>query len=203
MLLSPSRRAIFSGGRDYLDALKLRFPRASTILAESQRLKARSFELEQNYDRARQEYLALINEFPATPQGLETLVELPDFFRRIGQPEMASDWTQRCEERLRGLARDYANRQIGLQASSYLGTFLLRNGRVDEAIAQYDELRRQYPRSSQATDALIRIAMIYRNDKKDPSKALETLREFVKQYPRSVVTPRVEEEIAKLEKELS
>ncbi|MGB5106017.1 MAG: tetratricopeptide repeat protein [Candidatus Zixiibacteriota bacterium] len=189
----------YQDGRDHLEKLRQRFPRLANVQAQAQLLKARSFESEKNNERARQEYVALLNEFPNSIQALEVLAYMPEYFQRIGQPGLEQEWLRRSEQEIRNMAESNLNRRIGLQASSYLGTFLQRHNRFDDAITQFETLIKQYPRSPQAAEALYKIGYIYRNDLKKDDKALEAFREFLKQYPNSGVRPSVEAEIRKIE----
>ncbi len=54
-----------------------------------------------------------------------------------------------------------------------------------EAIAQYEFLRREYPGSRHRVEALFTIAQIYREDLEDNEHAKATFEEFLKRYPRS------------------
>jgi TolA-binding protein len=190
----------FQEGRDHLENLRERFPQLSNVQAQAQLLKARSFEDENNNERARQEYVALLNEFPNSIQALEVLAHMPEFFHRIGQTGLEQEWVRRSEQEFRKLAADNANSRTGLQAASYLGTFLQRQNRFDEAISQFETVIKQYPESPQAAEALYKIGYIYLKDLKNDSKALEAFREFLKQYPNSGVRPSVEAEVQKIEK---
>ena len=160
---------------------------------------AQSFEDQGEYDRAKQEYLNLINGYPNTQQSLESMMYLPDFFRKIGQPVLAEQWVTKTEEKLKDLAKNSGDKRVVLMASSYLATFYAHNKMYDQAIAQYTELRVQFPKSAQAANALLRVGMIYQFSKKDNVRALEAYKEFVKQYPTSVVRKTIEQEIRKLE----
>jgi N-acetylmuramoyl-L-alanine amidase len=53
-----------------------------------------------------------------------------------------------------------------------------------DAIGQYEFLRKEYPGSKQRFDALFTIGQIYADDLDDQAKARETFQEFLKQYPR-------------------
>ncbi len=189
----------YQAGRDQLDRLRQRFPNLANVQAQAQLLKARSFEDENNNERARQEYVTLLNEFPTSVQALEVLAHLPEYFRRIGQTGLEQEWLRRSEQEIRKLATGYASNRIGLQAASYLGTFLQRQNRFAEAITQFETVIKQYPESPQAAEALYKIGFIYRNDLKNDAKALEAFREFLKQYPNSGVRPSVETEIREIE----
>lgn len=189
----------YQEGRNYLDRLKERFRTVSGLQAQAQLARARSFEEEGNNERARQEYVALLNEYPLTAQALDVLVYLPDYFERIGQPRFQQEWTERAEQELRKIVDSQKNNQLGLQASSYLGTFLIRQKRFHDAIVQLETLRQDFPNTQEAATALMKIAVTYDKDLNDKARALETYREFLKQYPQSRVRSTVENEIRKLE----
>lgn len=187
-------------GRNYADQLKERFPRMVNLLADVQAMKAASFEAENNHERARQEYTRLLAEYPSTTQALKILVYMPEYMERIGQTQLQQEWTKRAEDDLRKIMNDNRNRRIGVEAASFLGTYLIKLKRYEEAINQFDFVRRQYPRSPEAALALVKIGMLYAEQLNNREKALEALREFLKQYPGSSVRSSVEEEIKKLEK---
>jgi TolA-binding protein len=189
----------YDAGREYLRTLTEAFPRATQLQIEVQRMLAQSFEEQGEFDRAKQEYLNLINGYPNTQASLESMMYLPDFFRKIGQPVLAEQWISRTEEKLKDLAKNSGDKRLILMASSYLASFYTQNKMYDKAITQYLELREQFPKSGQAADALLRVGMIYQFSKKDAVKALEAYREYLKQYPASVVRKKIEQEISKLE----
>jgi len=189
----------YDSGREYLHKLKDTFPQSTLLHVEAQQMLAHSFEDQGEYDRARQEYLNLINGYPNTQQSLESMMYLPDFFKKIGQPILAEQWVSKTEEKLKDLAKNGGDNRVILMASSYLASFYEHHKMYDQAIGQYVELRVQFPKSAQAADALLRVAMIYQFSTKDKVRALEAYKEFVKQYPTSVVRKTIEQEIRKLE----
>ncbi len=56
---------------------------------------------------------------------------------------------------------------------------------LEEAIGQFEFLRKEYPGSKYRVQALFTIAQIYKDDLNDNDKAKETLQEFLKRYPNS------------------
>ena len=55
---------------------------------------------------------------------------------------------------------------------------------LNEAIAQYKFLRREYPGSKFRFDALFTIGEIYKDDLDDPGEARSAFKEFLRRYPR-------------------
>ena len=189
----------YDTGREYLRKLTETFPRSQLLQIEAQRMLAQSFEEQGEYDRAKQEYLNLINGYPNTQPSLESMMYLPDFFKKIGQPVLAEQWVSKTEEKLKELAKSSSDKRLMLMAYSYLASFYSHHQMYDQAITQYRELRTQFPKSGQAADALLRVGMIYQFSKKDKVRALEAYKEYLKQYPASVVRKTIEQEIRKLE----
>ncbi|MGZ4789194.1 MAG: N-acetylmuramoyl-L-alanine amidase, partial [Terriglobales bacterium] len=62
------------------------------------------------------------------------------------------------------------------------------NHTLEEAIGQYEFLRKEYPGSKYRVQALFTIAQIYKDDLGDNDKAKDTLQEFLKRYPHSELT---------------
>ena len=56
---------------------------------------------------------------------------------------------------------------------------------LQEAVGQYEFLRKEYPGSKFRVQALFKIAQIYKDDLGDNDQARETLQEFLKHYPHS------------------
>jgi TolA-binding protein len=189
----------YDSGRECLHKLTDAFPRSTALQIEAQQMLAQSFEDQGEYDRAKQEYLNLINGYPNTRQSLESMIYLPDFFKKIGQPVLAAQWVSKTEEKLKDLAKNSGDKSVILMAFSYLASFYEHNKMYDKAVTQYLELRARFPKSTQAADALLSVATIYQFSTKDKVRALEVYKEFLKQYPTSVVRKTVEQEIKKLE----
>jgi TolA-binding protein len=189
----------YDTGRQYLRRLSETFPQSTYLQIQAQQVLAQSFEDQGEFERAKQEYINLINGYPNTKQAIDVMLYLPDFFKKIDQPVLAAQWVSKSEEKLSDLIKNSGDRRVVLMARSYLASFYVHHNMYDKAITQYLELRSQFPKSAEAADALLRTGMIYQFSLKDKARALDAYREFVKLYPASVVRKTVEQEIRKLE----
>ena len=117
---------------------------------------------------------------------------LPDFFKKIGQPVLAQQWIGKTEEKLNEMLRRVPTSGRRLWLSSYLASFYEHYEMYRSGHQPVSELAEKFPKSAQAADALLKVGMIYQFKKKDNPKALDVYREFVKQYPTSVVRRKVE-----------
>src|SRR6476469_1903138 len=69
---------------------------------------------------------------------------------------------------------------------------------LNEAIAQYKFLRREYPGSKYRCDALFTIGEIYKDDLNDGEQARATFEEFLKRYPHNRLAEDAQQAIVEL-----
>lgn len=72
---------------------------------------------------------------------------------------------------------------------------------LNEAIAQYKFLRREYPGSKYRCDALFTIGEIYRDDLNDPEQAREVFADFLHRYPHNRLVDDAKQAIAEIDRD--
>ncbi len=72
---------------------------------------------------------------------------------------------------------------------------------LDEAIAQYKFLRREYPGSKYRADALFTIGEIYKDDLNDPEQARGVFQEFLHRYPHNRLVGDAQQAVAELDRD--
>ena len=72
---------------------------------------------------------------------------------------------------------------------------------LNEAVAQYKFLRREYPGSKYRCDALFTIGEIYKDDLDDPDQARATFQEFLHRYPHNRLVEDAQQAIAELDRD--
>jgi len=72
---------------------------------------------------------------------------------------------------------------------------------LNEAIAQYKFLRKEYPGSKYRCDALFTIGEIYKDDLNDPTQAREVFQEFLHRYPQNRLMEDAQQAVAELDRE--
>src|SRR5205085_5638055 len=70
-----------------------------------------------------------------------------------------------------------------------------------DAIGQYEFLRREYPGSKQRFEALFTIGQIYREDLGDKDKAKQTFEEVIKRYPNNDLSQQAQDAIRQMAEE--
>src|SRR5579871_4820917 len=69
---------------------------------------------------------------------------------------------------------------------------------LQQAIAQYKFLRKEYPGSKYRCDALFTIGEIYKDDLNDPDQARATFEEFLHRYPQNRLAEDAQQAIVEL-----
>ncbi len=72
---------------------------------------------------------------------------------------------------------------------------------LNEAIAQYKFLRREYPGSKYRCDALFTVGEIYKDDLNDPGQARSVFQEFLHRYPNHRLAEDAQQAVAELDRE--
>lgn len=72
-----------------------------------------------------------------------------------------------------------------------------------DAVGQYEFLRREYPGSKQRFEALFTIGQIYREDLGDKEKAKQTFEEVIKRYPNNELAEQARDAIREMAEEAS
>jgi N-acetylmuramoyl-L-alanine amidase len=72
---------------------------------------------------------------------------------------------------------------------------------LNEAIAQYKFLRKEYPGSKYRCDALFTIGEIYKDDLNNPDQARSVFDEFLLRYPHNRLVPDAQQAIAELDRD--
>jgi len=73
---------------------------------------------------------------------------------------------------------------------------------LNEAIAQYKFLRKEYPGSKYRCDALFTIGEIYKDDLNDPEQARAAFKEFLKRYPHNRLAEDAQLAIAEIDRDV-
>ena len=72
---------------------------------------------------------------------------------------------------------------------------------LNEAIAQYKFLRKEYPGSKYRCDALFTMGEIYKDDLNDPEHARDIFQEFLNRYPHNRLVEDAQQAIAELDRD--
>ena len=146
-------------------ALALLAPAAATTTAHKRQVAASQFETAEQLREA-------LNGRPASERTQGEYQRVIDAYRRVYFTSPVSGKADASVVAVAELLAEMGRAQDNPKISQ-------------EAIAQYEFLRHEYPGSRHRIEALFTIAQIYRQDLDDNEHAKATFEEFLKRYPRS------------------
>jgi len=141
---------------------------------------ARSFEFQNNWDRAETEFKFLINNFPTSEQSLSTYLFLVDKYREQKRVIEAKRMEQRAETQYRELATTMPGTRVEAAALSYLAELARRRSDWPQAVEILGEVFEKFPTSEFGFRAAITASIIYRNNLGDSTAAANLIQELKK-----------------------
>lgn len=171
----------FAETRARLDEISDKFPRFFDAYPTAQLAKARSFDLEGNWDRAVTEYRFLIEHYQGSDEAMSTYLYLERHFAEDRRPAEADRWyRQGLQDYDTMISRGGPNAAKALTFKADL--FRQRKEWVDAA-ATLEELFNKYSDTRLGRQAILTASVLYREKLKDSKKA-DVL---VEQYKKSLL----------------
>jgi N-acetylmuramoyl-L-alanine amidase len=162
-------------------ALALLAPVAATTTAHKRQVAASQFETAEQLREA-------LNGLPANERTQREYQRVIDAYRRVYYTSPVSSKADASAVAVAELLAEMGRARDNFKISQ-------------EAIAQYEFLRREYPGSRRRIEALFAIGQIYREDLHDNEHAKATFEEFLKRYPRSHLADEASDALKEIESE--
>jgi tetratricopeptide (TPR) repeat protein len=141
---------------------------------------ARSFEFQDNWERAETEYKFLINNFPTSEQSLSTYLFLVDKYTEQKRVIEAERMEQRAEAQYLDLAATMPDSRVEAAALSYLAELARRRSDWPQAVELLSDVFDRFPTSEFGFRAAVTAAMIYSENLGDDPAADSLIQELKK-----------------------
>jgi tetratricopeptide (TPR) repeat protein len=171
----------YTEARAVLQDISVEHSRFYDNYPRAQLAKARSFELEGNWDRALTEYRFLIEHYAGTDEALSTYLYLERHFSKDRRPTEAERWyTQGLETFSQMATRDGlpAARALMYQADMYR-----QRSEWDQAARTLEQLFERFPDTNMGRQAILTAAVVQREKLRQPAVADS----LIERYKRSLV----------------
>jgi tetratricopeptide (TPR) repeat protein len=132
---------------------------------------ARSFEAENMWPMAENEFRWLIENFSTTEDAFNAYLTIADHYARTNESQMAETWYGRAEEFYNKMASQYSGTYVEASAISYKAEIARRNKKWEEAAQNLEELFRKFPQTEIGQKALLNAASAYREKLNNPARA--------------------------------
>ncbi|MBN1793395.1 MAG: tetratricopeptide repeat protein [Candidatus Omnitrophica bacterium] len=144
---------------------------------------ARSYELEDNWEKAEETYNAIEKEYPLSSASFQAPMMIAQHYLRSGETDRAGEIFATAIDRYNTIIEQNPDSELAAAAQDYISMSYLFQNKWEESIANLEELIANFPNSSRAATSLFAIASIYQNFLKKPDEALKAYESFITQYP--------------------
>ncbi|MDZ4723775.1 MAG: hypothetical protein SGI97_07725 [candidate division Zixibacteria bacterium] len=174
----------FADARAMLVQLEHRYPGYFAGNPSAQQAKARTFELEDNWERAEGEYRFLIEKYPDAPEAMSTLLFLAQHYADKGLNLESDKWYNRAEKHFDEIAAIHSGTAKEATALVFKAELFRQKRNWLQAAETFKRIFTSFPRTEPGRQAIVTAAQIYRDKLNDPVTA-EALMEELK---RSLMT---------------
>lgn len=166
--------------REVLNAIENRWPGYFKASPDAQYTKARSFELENNWERAETEYRYLIDHYAGSEQALAAYLYLAEKAQKEGRPAESEQWYTRAEKAYKTIITQKPGTRDEALALYFLADLHRQRKEWPEAASTLSKVFEKFPASIQGLRAAVMAAEVYR-DKLGNTRAADSLEMAVEQ----------------------
>ncbi|MDD5729699.1 MAG: tetratricopeptide repeat protein [Candidatus Omnitrophica bacterium] len=178
----------YEKARTQLRAITNKYKKSDIICAEAVFLAGKSYQLQDRWPQALEQYRKLIQQYPTTIKGLDVPVYIAEYYRVKFQPDKMLDAYKDAEAHYNNLAEKYPNSPLAYIANKLAAQCYVTTKDWDSAISAYSAMLEKYRGKVDMSDVLMDMALIYARELKDQLKSKETLGILLKDYPKSRFT---------------
>jgi len=155
------------------------------ICAEAVFLTGNTYQIQNKWDLALEQYRKIMQLYPVTPKGIDIPVYIAQYYKVKYQPDKMIAAYQEAIAHYKGLADKYRNTPMSYITSMLAGKCYIAIKDWQGAVGTFNSIITQYKGKVDLQEALITSALVYANELKDKVKAKEMLETLIKDYPRS------------------
>ncbi|RKX19922.1 MAG: hypothetical protein DRP51_06590 [Candidatus Zixiibacteriota bacterium] len=161
----------YSSCRETINYIKDRFYGFYMSDPAPQRYLALSFERQNEWNRAENEYQWLITNFPGTEAAFETYLTIAEHYDNLNNDRMADLWYDKADKFYLKMQAERKGSFIEASAISYRAEVARRRGDWENAAKRLEELFHRFPDKEVGLKSLNNAIDIYRNRLSNPAKA--------------------------------
>jgi tetratricopeptide (TPR) repeat protein len=169
--LAQMQKKQYEAARRTLVDLQDRYPGYYLANAQAQYLKARSFDLEGNWQRAETEYKYLIEQYDGSVQAMSTHLYLARKLKEMGRADESKLWYQRAEDYFDEVASRGSGTELEGKALMFKAELYRELKQWPQAAETLTEIYTKFPRTDVGRKAIVTAAQVYRDRLKQPATA--------------------------------
>jgi len=175
----------FEKARQHLDSMMGRYNNNPEINSQVLFMKGSSYQMENKWPSALEQYKKIIADFPLTKRGLETPIFIAQYYKNKFEPEKMRAAFDEAIAHYTGLAAKYPDSVAAFKSYTFISSCYSAMKNWPQAVKTLDAMVEKYTGKLKMDAVLMDIALIYKRELKDDAKAKEVLARLIKEYPKS------------------
>jgi tetratricopeptide (TPR) repeat protein len=157
--------------RETMDFIKKRYYGYFMSNPVPQDFMAKSFDREDNWERAEEEYFWLISNFPESREAFDAYLTIARHYDEIDNEQLSESWYRRAEEFYSRMQSQHAGTPVAASAISYKAEIARLQENWDRAAQLLEELYRRFPEQDVGRRGLVNAIHLYREKLDNPARA--------------------------------
>lgn len=175
----------YEKARAQIETVMNKYSKSEVICAEALFLAGKSYQIEDRWDSALQQYRKIMQEYPVTPRGLDIPIYLAQYYRFKYQPEKMIAAYEEAISHYRSLTDKYPGSPFDYNVRNLVSQCYVALKDWQGAIRSFNDIIERYNGKAKLDVILMDMALIYGKELKDEAKAKETLDRLIREYPKS------------------
>jgi TolA-binding protein len=176
---------MYNKARAQFSGITIKYKDNNTLCSEAIFFIGNSFEAEDKWDSALQEYKKIMDKYPVTPKGLEIPFYITKYYETKNELDKMIGAYKEAVAYYDSLSLKYADTQFGFLAMNLKAQSYMALKDWESAIGTYYDVLRKYQGKLPLDDVLMKIALIYDRQLEDKVKTKDILERLIKEYPKS------------------
>lgn len=175
----------YEKAREHLKATITKHASSEIVCSEAMFLLGNSYQTQDKWDMALEQYKGIVQKYPVTPKGLDVPVYIAGYYKTKYQPDKMIGAYKEAIEHYKSLAGTYQGSPLGYRLDILTAACYGELKDWGSAIDVFDDIIKNYKDKITLDEVMINKALIYKNELKDNDKAKEEIEGLIKDYPRS------------------
>jgi TolA-binding protein len=175
----------YDKGRAYLRSMIAKYQKFDEIISTALFTIGSSYEIENKWPKALEQYNKIIQDYPLTQRGLALPVYIAQHYKINYQPDKMVAAFQTAISHYKALADKYPDSPLGLNARNIVSQCFIAIKDWQGALANLNAMASEYKSRVQVDGIIFDMALIHYKQLNDPVKAKQLLQKLISEYPKS------------------
>jgi len=170
---------------------------------QAQLIIAKSYELENNWAKALNEYQWAIESYPRSLQALDLPIYIADYYRDHGKEHLAKTAYESAIKKYKQAVGQFPDSDFAKIAYKYLATSYMKLEKWPEACETLNALLKLKLPVAKYVDAYLTLGSLYEKKMKYDQKAIEVYTDLLQKFPKISIAQSITARVAALQQQLA